>query len=372
MMSEDIAPHGSHYERAGVDYEVLDAAKRIALAAAGATSQNAARLGALTLDASRGEPAVVIDLGGVHLGFVLECLGTKSMIATELLERSGIDRFDAIGIDTVAAVVNDCCCVGALPFVVNAYFATGAAAFYLGPRHASLVRGFREGCDIAGASWGGGESPTLSGLVAEQAIDLAGSAVGLIPAGTAPLLGEMLSPGDEIVLVSSSGLHANGASLVRAVAAGLADGLATVLPSGRSFGEAVLDPSLIYVPLVEALLAAALPLHYLSHITGHGLRKVMRANRALRYHLHTLPEVPEVLAYLVTQAGLDEREAYGTLNMGAGFAIYVAAGSGTQVVEIAASLGFTALVAGTVEAGPREVVIEPIGVTFASEELELR
>src|ERR1019366_1820536 len=93
------------------------------------------------LDGSRGEPAVVVSLGGRHLGFVLECLGTKSMIANSYLGSTGVDRFAALGYDTVAAVVNDCCCVGALPFVVNAYFATGAASFYLGSRHASLVAG---------------------------------------------------------------------------------------------------------------------------------------------------------------------------------------------------------------------------------------
>ncbi len=360
------------YERAGVDYTTLDAAKRRALAAALSTTGYAAARGAAVDDASRGEPAVVVEVGGLRLGFVLECLGTKSTIARAYEDCSGIDRFAAIGYDTVAAIVNDCCCVGALPFVVNAYFATGAASWYGGTRHASLVEGFRRGCADSGAAWGGGESPTLAGLVATDAIDLAGSAVGRVPDGVAPLLGAGLSPGDEIVLVASSGLHANGASLARDVAAQLDAGLSTPMASGRDLGDALLDESVIYVPLVELALAEGIPLHYASHVTGHGLRKLMRANRALTYRIERLPEVPEVLAFLAERAGLSDHEAYGTLNMGAGFACYVGAGAGESLVSAASCLGYTALLAGHVEEGPRRVVLEPVGVEYGSGELELR
>ncbi len=360
------------YERAGVDYTTLDAAKRRALAAALSTTGYPAARGATVDDASRGEPAVVVEVGGLRLGFVLECLGTKSTIARDYEDCSGIDRFAAIGYDTVAAVVNDCCCVGALPFVVNAYFATGAASWYAGTRHASLVEGFRRGCADSGAAWGGGESPTLAGLVAAGAIDLAGSAVGRVPEGVAPLLGAGLSPGDEIVLVASSGLHANGASLARDVAAQLDAGLSTPMPSGRDLGDALLDESVIYVPLVERALAEGIPLHYASHVTGHGLRKLMRADRALTYRIERLPEVPEVLAFLAERAGLSDHEAYGTLNMGAGFACYVGAGAGEPLVAAASRLGYTALLAGHVEDGPRRVVLEPVGVEYDSGELDLR
>ncbi|MCU1494481.1 MAG: Phosphoribosylformylglycinamidine cyclo-ligase [Acidimicrobiaceae bacterium] len=362
----------SAYERAGVDYDTLDAAKRTALAAALSTTSFPLARGARLDDASRGEPAVVVEVGGVTLGFVLECLGTKSTIARAYEELSGVDRFDAIGYDTVAAVVNDCCCVGALPFVVNAYFATGSASWYAGSRHASLVAGWRRACADSGAAWGGGESPTLAGLVATDGIDLAGSAVGRVPDGVAPLLGAALVPGDEIVLVASSGLHANGASLAREVASALPAGLETPLASGRSYGEALLDESVIYVALVDAILERRVPLHYASHITGHGLRKLMRADRELTYRIDRLPAVPEVLAFVASEAGLTERDAYATLNMGSGFALYCGAGSGAGVVEIATELGYVAVVAGAVEHGRRRVVLEPVGVEYASDELELR
>jgi phosphoribosylformylglycinamidine cyclo-ligase len=360
------------YRSSGVDYAVLDAAKRLALARAAATSGVEARRGAHVVDASRGEPATVVELGGLRLGFVLECLGTKSMLARAYQEATGADRFEAIGYDTVAAAVNDCVCVGALPFVVNAYFATGSASWFEGSRHSSLVEGFRRACADAKAAWGGGESPTLSGIVAEAEIDLAASVVGVVPESCEPLLGERLGPGDEIVLIASTGLHANGASLARSVASRLPAGLEHQLDSGEMLGDALLRPSPCYVELVEALLDSGIGLHYLSHVTGHGLRKLMRADRELTYKIHALPEVPEVLAFLVERAGLDARSAYGTFNMGAGFACYVAPGAGAEVVALARRLGHEALVGGVVEAGPRRVVLEPIGVEYVSGELELR
>jgi phosphoribosylformylglycinamidine cyclo-ligase len=361
----------SAYEAAGVDYETLDAAKRAAISAAGGTGDFSILHGGSVDGRSRGESAAVINIGPLRLGFVLECLGTKSMLASAYLEATGIDRFDAIGYDTVAAVVNDCVCVGALPVVVNAYFATGAASFYSGTRHASLIAGWVRGCADAGATWGGGESPTLSGLIAPNEIDLAGAAIGRVPDAIEPILGEALRPGDEIVLIASSGLHANGASLVRSLADTLPGGLTEVLPSGRQLGDAVLDRSVIYVRLVAAMLRAKVPVHYLSHVTGHGLRKLMRPNRDLRYVIEALPEVPEVLAFIAERSGLSLREAYGTLNMGVGFACYVGKGAGVEVVAVAEALGHQAAVAGVVEEGEKSVVLDPIAVTYERDELEL-
>lgn len=363
---------GASYRDAGVDYETLDAGKRLAMAAALSTSSLLAAHGARARDASRGEPAFVFELDGRALAFVVEGLGTKSIVARQVLAEQGIDRFADVAYDTVAAIVNDLCCVGALPLVVNAYFATGASEWYrAGDRSRSLVEGWRRGCVDAGCAWGGGESPSLSGLVDEHEIELAGAAVGAVPAGRTAILGEALGPGDEIVLVDSSGLHANGASLARLIASRLRDGYATALPSGATLGEALLAPSAMYVGLVAELRSRRTPLTYISHITGHGLLKLMRRPRALRYRIWKLPETPEVLSFLVAEAGLDAKAAYSTFNMGAGYALYCAAGSGAEIVEVAAGMGLRARVAGGVEEGPREVVLEPIGVRFDGAELEL-
>jgi phosphoribosylformylglycinamidine cyclo-ligase len=371
-MSRPPGRRSDAYSSAGVDYDTLDAGKRSALTEAVATSGLLSAHGGRAVDESRGEPAFVFEAGGQTLAFVVEGLGTKSIIARQAEEQLGVHAFDNVAYDTVAAIVNDLCCVGALPLVVNAYFATGASAWYEArDRHSDLLTGWREACVDAGAVWGGGESPSLPELVAAPDIELAGSAVGLVPVGRAPILGADLAAGDEIVLVSSSGLHANGSSLARHVAGELEDGYSTPLPSGRAFGEALLDRSAMYVPLVRRLLAGDVELHYLSHITGHGLLKLMRPRREFTYRISELPEVPEVLAFLVEQAGMSPAAAYSTFNMGCGFAVYCAAGAGTNVVRLAAESGLSAHLAGTVEEGLRRVVLSEIEVVFETGDLDL-
>ena len=380
-----MSQEGASYRAAGVDYDALDAGKRLAMAKALSPSSLLAHRGGRALDASRGEPAFVFELGSQTFAFVVEGLGTKSIIARHVLEGQGIDRFADVAYDTVAAILNDLCCVGALPLVVNAYFATGASEWYLQrERSASLLEGWRRACADAGCVWGGGESPSLPGMLAEHDIELAGAAVGAVPAGRSAILGERLGPGDEIVLVASSGLHANGASLARLVAGRLPDGYATELAgddsapahrhgrsAGVTLGEALLEPSVMYVPLIAALLEADVELTYLSHVTGHGLLKLMRPARQLSYRIERLPEVPPVLSFLVEQAGMDTQAAYSTFNMGAGYALYCRAGAGGEIVRVAEGLGLTALVAGGVEDGPRQVILEPVDVRFTGAELEL-
>jgi phosphoribosylformylglycinamidine cyclo-ligase len=367
-MSEESAS----YRAAGVDYDALDAAKRLAMTKALSTSALMAARGGRALDASRGEPAFVFELGGRAFALVVEGLGTKSIIARQVLEGQGINRFADVAYDTVAAILNDLGCVGALPLVVNAYFATGASEWYResGPAEA-LLEGWRRACADAGCTWGGGESPSLPGLLDPRDIELAGAAVGAVPAGRSAILGGDLAPGDEIVLVASSGLHANGASLARLVADRLSDGYATPLASGQTLGEALLEPSIMYVALLAAVLDAELPLTYISHVTGHGLLKLMRPAKQLTYRIERLPAVPPVLEFLVSEAELDDHAAYSTFNMGSGYALYCAAGSGAAIASIAEGVGLDALVGGRVEEGPRQVILEPVGVRFSGSELEL-
>src|SRR5271166_4183024 len=151
------AGSGSAYSAAGVDYNVLDAGKRDALTEALSTSGLLAQHGGAALDQSRGEPAFVFEVAGRTLALVVEGLGTKSVIARQVEEQLGVSRFANVAYDTVAAIVNDLCCVGALPLVVGAYFATGASDWYQDRRRGGeLVAGWREGCVDAGAVWGGG------------------------------------------------------------------------------------------------------------------------------------------------------------------------------------------------------------------------
>ena len=173
------------------------------------------------------------------------------------------------------------------------------------------------------------------------------------------------------MLVASSGLHANGASLARLVAGRLADGWATRLPSGATFGEALLEPSTMYVPLVAAALERGVGLTYISHVTGHGLLKLMRPPKALTYRIERLPDVPEVLAFLVEQAGLDAHAAYSTFNMGSGYALYCPAGGGEQLVEHRRRARHAGAAGGARRAGPASGSARAVGVRFEDAELEL-
>lgn len=377
-MNDGTKPQPSAYADAGVDYESLDAGKRLALTSALATSGALQAHGGAADDASRGEPAFVFEIGGQKFSFVVEGLGTKSIIARHVAEQLGKNRFDDIAYDTVAAIVNDLTCVGALPLVVNAYFATGSSEWYGregGAWNSALISGWAEACSDSGAVWGGGESPSLPEMVHRNEIEVAGSAVGLVPEGQDAILGQDIVAGDEIVFVASSGLHANGSSLARMIAGRLDDGYETRLPSGRTFGEALLDRSIIYARLVRELGLRRMPVSYYSHITGHGFLKLMRPGRPFTYRISELPKVPEVLGFLAREADMDDHAAYRTFNMGAGYAIYTRQGTGESVREIADSLGYDAMLAGRVENGPRQVVIESkdlrAPIVFRTEELDL-
>src|SRR3954463_8339252 len=363
----------SEYKKAGIDYDVLDESKRAAIRNAQATSPLlAAHHGGRVIEESRGASAFVLEVGGQQLAFVVEGLGTKSILAPQWLEQSGEDRFADIGIDGVAAIVNDVASVGALPVVVNAYFATGGSDWHAGASSIpSLLEGWRTGCETAQAVWGGGESPALPDLVSPKDVEVAGASIGTVPPEWGPLLGDDLAAGQAIVLVDSSGLHANGATLARSVAAKLPDGLRTQMPDGAAFGAALLEPSLISAPLVAELRSRGIKPSYLAHVTGHGLRKLMRAPVDLVYVIDELPPVPLVLAFLAEQAGMSERDAYGTFNMGAGWAVYVEPGDAERVVEAAAAVGMAARVAGHVEEGDRAVELVSKDVTYRSDELEL-
>ena len=157
------------YRRSGVDYDVLDDVKREAIALAAATAPLLAASSGAEVSESRGSSAYVFEVNGTTLALVVEGLGTKSIIASDYLEATGVSRFADIAQDAVAAIVNDVISVGANPLVVTAYFATGDAAWY-GQRDRSLdlLNGWRKACEEAGAVWGGGESPALPGIVTSR------------------------------------------------------------------------------------------------------------------------------------------------------------------------------------------------------------
>jgi phosphoribosylformylglycinamidine cyclo-ligase len=371
-MKVKVMARQDEYRRSGVDYEVLDQVKREAISLAAATAPLLAASGGTESRESRGSSAYVFDLSGITLALVVEGLGTKSIIASEYLDATDISRFADIARDAVAAIVNDVISVGAVPLVVTAYFATGDASWY-GHRQRSLdlLSGWRAACEEAGAVWGGGESPALPGIVAADALELAGSAIGRVPEGRRPVFGNDIAAGDKIVLLASSGLHANGASLARRIASQQSAGWLSKLPSGRTLGDALLDPTILYASFVRELLTSAVVPRFLNGITGHGFLKIMRAGVAARYEITELPEVPEVLQFLVNASGMTPSEAYSTLNMGAGYVVIIAPEDVDATVQVARHTGHIAVVAGEVTEGPRSLVIQSLGIEYRDDDLQL-
>ncbi len=364
------------YDQAGVNYDLIDPLKVAAQRAAAQTGAHLSGHGFSEVVASRGESAYVVDVGPMYLASIVECLGTKTLVADDMAKLTGKSYYDGIAQDTIAMAVNDLITVGATPLVVQAYWAAGGSDWFSDAQRAqALVAGWKKACDTCQVAWGGGETPALAGIVADGRVDLAASCTGIISPKTRLSVGDKLGAGDAIVLLASSGIHANGLSLARKLAERLPQGYLTPLdndPQGQTYGEALLAPTTLYSPVTEALAKAGIQPHYCANVTGHGWRKLLRHPKALTYRITALPDVPPVLAFMQKECQLDDAEAYGTLNMGAGFALYVAAGDAERTVRVAQGLGIQALVAGRVEEGPKQVVIEPLGVTYGADELQLR
>lgn len=363
------------YKSAGVDYEALDAFKRACQREAVGTRSSLKRHQLTEPADVRGDSAFLLETEAEFLAHVEEGLGTKNLIADAMAELTGQCYYRAMGIDTVATIVNDCITCGALPISVAMHAAVGDSAWFADThRSAELAGGFAQGCTQAGAVWGGGETPALKGIVQPGAIVLAGSAVGRIRPKSQRILGNIQS-GDAMIFIASGGVQTNGLTLCRTLADRLPQGYRTLMADGRMYGEALLDPSIIYVRLIAGLAAAGIVPHYAAHVTGHGWRKLMRAVEPMVYKITDLgPPMPEVFNFIQQTGGLSVREAYATFNMGAGFAVYVDPAQADEVLKVAASAGYRAWRAGSLEKqGDRKAVeIEPLGITFESDTLQVR
>jgi phosphoribosylformylglycinamidine cyclo-ligase len=376
MSTDPADPSPLSYGGSGVDYGLIDPLKVAAQRAAASTAVHLDAHGFSEVQASRGESAYVVDVGPFYLASIVECLGSKALVADAMEKLTGKTAYAAIAQDTIAMAVNDIITVGATPLVVQAYWAAGGSDWFADTaRSAALLEGWKRACDFCGIAWGGGETPALAGIVEAGRIDLAAACTGIVSPKNRLSVGDHLAVGDAIVLLASSGIHANGLSLARQLAERLPRGYLTPLGASAvpiSFGEALLEPTLLYSPITEAVFKTGVRPHYAANITGHGWRKLMRHRADFVYRIHTLPDVPPVLKFIQTEAKMSDRDAYATFNMGAGFALFVAAEDAERTAAAARKTGVDAWVAGTVEAGHKKLIIEPLGIEYEGEELGLR
>ncbi|OGE05426.1 hypothetical protein A3B51_02790 [Candidatus Curtissbacteria bacterium RIFCSPLOWO2_01_FULL_41_18] len=361
------------YAAVGDNYYTKDPIKKLAQTAARKTASNPKASGFSEVSATRGESAYVFKIGQQYFASVVEGLGTKNLIADAMRRITGKTYYDVIGYDTVATIINDLVSVGAKPLVVHAYWAIEDNSWLQdNQRMKDFIRGWHDACKFSGAVWGGGETPTLKGIIVPQTVDLGGSAVGIIKSEKRLITDQSLKIDDKIVLIKSKGVNANGISLARAVAKKLPAGYGTKMKSGKLYGDDLLTKTNIYAKLVQDLLDAGIDIHYISNITGHGLRKIMRARKNFTYVIEKLFAPQEIFNFIQEYAGINDYEMYQTFNMGQDYAIFINQRDVKKAQEIITKNNFQSLDAGYVSRGPRQVILKSKNITFTAETLNLR
>ena len=363
----------SNYTSSGVDYSKMDPVKVFAQQQATETSQNLSKLNMSEITESRGESAYVWDEGNCYKAFVIEGLGTKNLVADATRKITGKTYYDQIAQDTVAMIVNDLVTVGAKPMVVNAYFGIGDSNWLSDEtRYKDLIIGWKNACNLSGATYGGGETPTLKGIINPKTIDLAGAAVGIINPKEKLITQNKLQNGDSIIFIESSGIHANGLSLARSVAKNHPDGYAAKLSDGSLYGESLLTPTHIYAQVIGSLLDQNIDIHYISNITGHGWRKLMRADKEFTYTITTIPQPQPVFNFIQKQGNISNTEMYANFNMGAGYALFLPKNQTKLAQKIISQSGFDSTIAGEISIGPKKIIIGPLDIIFESDTLQVR
>jgi phosphoribosylformylglycinamidine cyclo-ligase len=336
------------YRAAGVDIEAGDAAVRRLAPWARATYRRevlgdiGAFAGFFRIPRGYRDPVLVAGTDGV---------GSKLRVAFLA------GRHDTIGIDLVAMSVNDLLVHGAEPLVFLDYLGIGRVE----PRLVeAVVRGIAAGCRQAGCALIGGETAELPDFYAPGEYDLAGFAVGVVERRRL-VDGRRVRPGDVVLGLASSGLHSNGYTLARKIALerlGLT--VKDRVPAlGATLGQALLEPTRIYVRPVLSLLRAGIPVHAMAHVTGGGLTgnvpRVLPPGCAAVIRRGTWP-VPPVFRFLQEAGGVAEAEMLRVFNMGIGFVLILPPRAAAPARRALARRGVPAWEIGRVAAGRRRVI----------------
>jgi phosphoribosylformylglycinamidine cyclo-ligase len=257
------------------------------------------------------------DLG---VAFGTDGVGTKMLVA----ERMG--DFTTIGIDCIAMNVNDLICVGAEPIALLDFILCREAS----PETCGAIGvGLRRGAELAGVEIPGGEIAQVGDIV--SGIELTGSAIGLVRLD-AIVDGGSAEAGDVLIGLPSTGLHSNGYTLARKVLFSQVELDDDRL--GRPLGEVLLEPTEIYVRPILELLASAVDVRGLAHITGDGLNNLTRLRAPVGYEISDPLNVPPVFELIAELGDVSDDEMYEVFNMGCGFVCVVAAGDEDSALEL--------------------------------------
>ncbi|MDP2815797.1 MAG: AIR synthase-related protein, partial [Rectinemataceae bacterium] len=215
-------------------------------------------------------------------------------------------------------------------------------------------------------------------VVVPGAVVLSGSAMGIVKPKERLIMADKIQHGDAIIFLASSGIHANGLTMARKIASKLPDGYMTKLPGGLTYGDMLLNPTHIYVGLVEDCLDQGIDIHYAVNITGHGWRKLMRAPGNFTYVIDRLHFQPSIFSFLQEHGPVTDIEAYGNFNMGAGFALYIPEDHLKKFWEVVGGRSgnhypYSAHLAGHIEkSATKRVIIMPNGISYSAETLGVR
>jgi phosphoribosylformylglycinamidine cyclo-ligase len=320
-----------------------------------------------SLVASTHRPEVLGGIGGFGGLFALNTRNYKEPVLVASADGVGtklevarlVGRYDTVGIDLVAMLVDDLACVGAEPLFLLDYVAVGA----LDPRRIEeLVAGIAQGCRLARTALLGGETAEHGGVMRPDELDVAGFAVGVIERGE-ELGASRVRDGDVLIGFGSPGLRSNGYSLARKVliADEAALGEEAFPGSPRNLGDELLVPSAIYAPAVVSLrreLGAAL--HAAAHITGGGiLGNVVRILPAALDAVIDMTsfETPEIFFEIQRRGAVNSEEMVRVFNCGLGMVVAIDASASDAAITLARAAGVTATVVGEVRAGSAKVVL---------------
>ena len=293
------------------------------------------------------------DLTGISRPVLVS--GTDG-VGTKLKYAFVLDKHDTVGIDCVAMCVNDIICCGARPLIFLDYIACGKL---VPERIAEIVKGVADGCEQAGAALIGGETAEMPGFYPENEYDLAGFSTGIVDKG-AILDNSRMAAGDVIIALRSSGVHSNGFSLVRKVIKTDPAELTRKLESlgGKSIGEALLEPTRIYVkPMLK--LFSSVTVKGVSHITGGGFYENIPRSipKGLSANIDRQSVVtPPIFELIRSQGGIPERDMFNTFNMGVGMVAVVAEKEAEKALGVLREGGEQPYVIGEVVKGDEGVV----------------
>ena len=358
----------------GVDYDAMDPFKRMCQEYGVKTAGLIGRLGLKEAEWSRGESAHVIEFPDHYIAFTIEGLGTKNLVADMYATNGQESFYGAVAQCNAAMVLNDLITVGALPVDFGLHVVAGSGDWFKDGEHPNaLAMGTHTAMNESGTCWGCGETPTLPGMADPKTVILSGAAWGLVRPKEKLIRGNV-EDGDAIVLLGSSGIHANGLSVARKIASKLPRSYETKLPSGQSFGRRLLTPTRLYCKMIEACQKRDITIHYAVNITGHGWAKLMRLKEPFVYEISSVPDPQEEFLFMQERGKFSDREMYYTFNMGAGFALYVPGEDVHYVLSAASDLGIPAWNAGVIrkDGDRKEVLIRPKDVRFGAEDLAVR